>query len=146
MQNGFKFVSRMKITDYMFPNITLNVFWRWPCQVLIWTFSWMSKIKVKARSVKISLVLIHCVLFSMYNYYCNFFFRCFVASLLRCFVASLLRCFVPSLLRSFAASFIRCFVRSFNSLVSQLTVKIFTLYLNYSLGDNNISSKMRTRR
>ena len=122
----------------------------------------MPKIKVKARSVKISLVLIHCVLFSMYNYYCDSFFRCFVASLLRCFVASLLRCFVPSLLRcfvasllrcfvpsllrSFAASFIRCFVRSFNSLVSQLTVKIFTLYLNYSLGDNNISSKMRTRR
>ena len=56
-------------------------------------------------------------------------------------VPSLLRCFVASLLRSFC-----CFVRSFNFLVSQLTVKIFTLYPNYSLGENNISSKMRTRR
>ena len=48
-------------------------------------------------------------------------------------------------LRSFVASFLLSFVPSFNFLVSQLTVKIFILYPNYSLGDNNISSKMRTR-
>lgn len=48
-------------------------------------------------------------------------------------------------LRSFVASFLLSFVPSFNFLVSQLTVKIFISYPNYSLGDNNISSKMRTR-